>query len=857
MSSSKRVRTESPSKHKSKRTRVSNDQPTIHHFFSSPKKSENNISTPTGTSSSQRSSIQPLVIDVDALYDEDEEPPPPMPFEGPSVPEPGVLEVNQVVTKLPTSKDPVAYEDLTHDPITRFVLKPWSSISVPYSFLAHALSTLTQTRSRKTITNVITNCLLSIIQHDPQSLLAAIYLLSNTLAPPYSSVELGLGPSIISRSIQHVSGLSASALKRLYNSLGDPGDVAFAAKSNVQTLVPHPPLLVNFVYASLVKIAGFKGQGIAKEKEKVVQKLLLAATGEEIRFLTRTLFQNLRVGAVRTTILTALSHAMVLTPIAHFTKLKPQSSLHVSEELLVQCTTDSRRNGDPSHGREEIAAKFKAAESLVKQVYVQHPNYDDIVTALLHTGLDGLPAQVVLTVGIPLHPTLGSPTRSLDEIYEICKDRPFIAEFKYDGQRVQIHGSMDGEKISVHLFSRRLENMTSKYPDIVQLVTIFFRDHPETTSFILDAEIVPIDLDGGLKSFQDLSNRARKDVQLQDVQVFVSVFVFDLMYLNGEVSMTDHGLRADQKLLSIEVLLERTFRERRDLLFSRFPPYASSDPQVARLSHVENCGSEEGKDAIEAFWEKALESRCEGLMVKLLDNEATSGDAPNRETKSRRKQLPATYEPDKRTSAWLKLKKDYVTGLGDTLDLIPIGAWHGNGRKAQWWSPILLGLWQPDSGQIVADLTARYPLSEDSDTCSQRPLWNCETGGSLIPEVYFKPSEVWEIRGAEYVPQCNSSHVQTLKYLESLLSITLSPVSVAAKGLITSSRGLSLRFPRFIKVREDKSLEEASSPAFLARLWREQEKRGKMEDRDNKDDGDLVDIEFDAVSQSSSPSDIE
>lgn len=57
---------------------------------------------------------------------------------------------------------------------------------------------------------------------------------------------------------------------------------------------------------------------------------------------------------------------------------------------------------------------------------------------------------------------------------------------------------------------------------------------------------------------------------------------------------------------------------------------------------------------------------------------------------------------DKRTSAWLKLKKDYVTGLGDSLDLVPIGAWHGNGRKVQWWSPILLAVWDPNAGKLVA-----------------------------------------------------------------------------------------------------------------------------------------------------------
>jgi DNA ligase-1 len=85
----------------------------------------------------------------------------------------------------------------------------------------------------------------------------------------------------------------------------------------------------------------------------------------------------------------------------------------------------------------------------------------------------------------------------------------------------------------------------------------------------------------------------------------------------------------------------------------------------------------------------------------LLDSEATHTDE-ELPTQSRLKPLPSTYEPDLRTSAWLKLKKDYMEGIGDSLDLIPVGAWHGNGRKAQWWSPVLLALWNPDAGRPVA-----------------------------------------------------------------------------------------------------------------------------------------------------------
>lgn len=69
----------------------------------------------------------------------------------------------------------------------------------------------------------------------------------------------------------------------------------------------------------------------------------------------------------------------------------------------------------------------------------------------------------VVFQGIPLHPALGSPTRSLDEIYDRLGDAAFSAEFKYDGQRAQIHVNLDQEgKTCVKIFSRHLEDMTSK-----------------------------------------------------------------------------------------------------------------------------------------------------------------------------------------------------------------------------------------------------------------------------------------------------------------------------------------------------------------------------------------------------------
>jgi len=216
-------------------------------------------------------------------------------------------------------------------------------------------------------------------------------------------VELGLGPSIISKAIQHVSGVRPAALKRLYNQTGDPGDVAFLAKCSVRTLIPHPPLSIQGVYNTLLKIAHIKGKGAVTQKQAVVEKLLVAAKGEEIRYLVRTLSQHIRVGAVRTTILTAFARALVLTPPA--TSTDPASSglsYTASPELVAQVSRPSRSS--PEKGEDSPKAllieKFAVAEALLKKVYVRHPNYDHIVSAILEVGLDGLAERVLLTVGM-------------------------------------------------------------------------------------------------------------------------------------------------------------------------------------------------------------------------------------------------------------------------------------------------------------------------------------------------------------------------------------------------------------------------------------------------------------------------
>jgi DNA ligase-1 len=167
-------------------------------------------------------------------------------------------------------------------------------------------------------------------------------------------------------------------------------------------LVPHAPLAIQGVYDTLLSIAQVKGKGAMTQKQAIVEKLLVAAKGEETRYLVRTLSQHIRVGAVRTTVLAALARALVLTPLP-ITNSTPSASSYTSFPKLVaqvsRASTSSSRKREDS-AKTQLLEKFAVAEALLKKVFVRHPNYDHIVSAILEVGLDGLEENVLLSVGM-------------------------------------------------------------------------------------------------------------------------------------------------------------------------------------------------------------------------------------------------------------------------------------------------------------------------------------------------------------------------------------------------------------------------------------------------------------------------
>ena len=214
-----------------------------------------------------------------------------------------------------------------------------------------------------------------------------MWLATNSISPPYISLELGLGGSAISKALKKICGLDNSGLKTLYDKHGDAGDVAFEAKKRQSFTLRKPkPLSIKGVFQSLVKIANSKGTGSQEFKQRIVERLLQDSQGpEESRYIVRTLSQHLRIGAVKTTMLIALSRAFLLSKPsnADFPVTSPSNLITLKKEGLAEI--------------------YSRGEELVKASFARRPNYNDLVPCLLEVGIsDELLVRCGLAIHIPL-----------------------------------------------------------------------------------------------------------------------------------------------------------------------------------------------------------------------------------------------------------------------------------------------------------------------------------------------------------------------------------------------------------------------------------------------------------------------
>ncbi|KAI6047653.1 DNA ligase I [Pisolithus marmoratus] len=629
--------------------------------------------------------------------------------------------------------------------------------SVPYASLAKTFSLIEATTKRLEKTSILTGFFFLVIQRrakgDSSSLLESVYLCINRLSPDYVGVELGIGESLLIKAISESTGRSVATLKAELKKEGDLGLVAMNSKRSQKTLFKPRPLTVPFVFTNLREIALSSGHSSQAKKVSIITKLLAACQEMEAKYIVRSLEGKLRIGNAERTVLVALAHAVVLAE-------KEQSGKKWSNEKL--------------------ASRLQEAANTMKSVYSELPSYDLVVPALLDHGVTDLKDVCKLTPGVPLKPMLAKPTKAIGEVLDRFENKRFTCEYKYDGERAQVHKL---EKGSVAIFSRNSEDMSKKYPDLVEQLSHCIK--AETKSFVLDAEAVAVEnTTGKLMPFQELSRRKRKDVKVEDIQVHVCLFAFDLLYLNGEP------------------LLHKPLWERRELLRKYFQ-VVPGEFDFARSSDGEST------EEIQAFLEESVKDGCEGLMIKMLESDASY------------------YEPSRRSVNWLKLKKDYLAGVGDSLDLVVVGGYYGKGKRTNVYGAFLLACYDADAEEYQTICKIGTGFSEEAlqkhwDALrpleNQKPRGDVKIGGAK-PDIWFEPKVVWEVLAAD---------------------LSLSPVYTAAQGLV-DERGISLRFPRFIRVRDDKSAEDATGPEQIAEMYERQalaqSRGGKTNKTSDGDDG--------------------
>ncbi|MCF3653792.1 MAG: ATP-dependent DNA ligase [Aigarchaeota archaeon] len=562
----------------------------------------------------------------------------------------------------------------------------------------------------------MTNLLVQLLRKTPPEIIdKVVYLTLGEVYPPFVGIELGVADRLALRAVKLASGASEREVEKAYKELGDVGLVGerMLAKRSQVTLFMQQ-LTVQDVYSALERIARETGEGAMEAKVQILSGLLASAQPKEAKYILRIVTGKMRLGIADMTILDALA-------------------------ILYG-------------GGKEWRELFERAYNLTSDI-----GYVAKVAAT--SGIEGL-KQIKIAIGRPIRPMLAERLASAEEILQKLGGK-CMAEYKYDGERMQIHKKGD----EVIIFSRRLENITSQYPDVVELV----RDHVRANEAILECECVAIDPDtGDMLPFQELMHRKRKhDIHRAIEQYPVRIHFFDALYVDGR-DLTLQPLEERRRIL------EQIIMEGEKVKLSK--AIITSDPRE-----------------LERFFHEAIENGCEGLVVKALGKEAI-------------------YRAGARGWLWIKLKRSYKSEMMDTVDLVVVGAFHGRGKRSGTYGALLMAAYNKDrdvfqsvckvgSGFTDEDLRKLPEMLKPYEIPRKHP--RVETG--MEADVWFEPKLVLEIIGDE---------------------ITISPIHSAAWGVVKEGFGLAIRFPRFTgKYRFDKAPEDATTVDELLEMYRRQLKK--------------------------------
>ncbi len=586
-----------------------------------------------------------------------------------------------------------------------------------FSLLAEAFQEIESTTKRLEMTDY----LVKLLKQTPKTMVdKVVYLTQGKLYPDYVGVELGVAEKLAYRAVASAVGRSEKDVEADYKKSGDLGlSVEKLLKRKAQATLAKKPLAVETVYETLDKIAHASGAGSVEAKIRLFSSLLSDASPSEARYVVRMALGKLRLGIADMTILDALAVAYV--------------------------------------GQKE-------SRKVIERAYNLSSDLGHVARIVADDGIEAL-GEFKITIGRPIRSMAAERLSSSQEIVEKLGGR-CAAEYKYDGLRIQAHISRN----VVHLFSRRLENITEQFPDVAKHLQANLR----AREAIMEAECVAVDPNTGeLYPFQMISQRrGRKyDIEAKTEEIPVAIFLFDALLVDG-------------KDLTLLPYLERR---------RRLAEAIAESENVKLAQQLVTDSAEE----LETFLDTAVSSGCEGLVVKSISDQSI-------------------YQAGARGWLWIKYKRSYKAAVMDTFDLVPVGAFQGRGKRAGSYGALLMATYNPKaeafeticklgSGFTDEDL-ASLPSTMKKYTVAHR---HPRVQSTIEPDVWFTPSVVLEVAADE---------------------ITLSPLHRAGWDAIRKGSGLALRFPRFTgKWRTDKSPEDATTTQEVIGMYGKQLKKIEAE----------------------------
>ncbi|MEA3378588.1 MAG: ATP-dependent DNA ligase [Nanoarchaeota archaeon] len=586
-----------------------------------------------------------------------------------------------------------------------------------YCLLAELYKRLEDSSSRLKKTFIFSQFLKNCPKND---IADAIYLVQGRVFSASDKHILGLSSKLMAKAIINASGATKNELNKEWKRTGDLGEVAFSLIKNKKQMTLHSEkLTVDKVVAIIKSLVEMGGSGVINKKISATSRLLTSATPLEAKYITRTILEDMRTGIGSSTVRDSLVWAFLPKVLGVFYQCEKCGKINPNINKCISCgniilnkfkAIKTKNLKILKANKIEVLKNLKKYDAilpndikLARKIYdyfidkVQHAydmttDFGEIAKNIKEKGLDGL-KSTELNSGNPIKVMLYQKAKGFDDAFSTV-GTPAIGERKYDGFRMQIHG-FDNK---VKLFTRRLDDVTKQFPDVVSAIKKYVR----SKNFIIDAEIVGLNpKTKRIEPFQKISKRIKRKYDIEKLikELPVKAVVFDAMLINGN------------NLLDMP--LEERFKKLKSIIKNK--KYII---ELIRQLKTSN------KKKMENFYKKSLAEGHEGIMIK---------------------NIKGIYKPGKRVGYGVKIKP-----VLEALDLVIVGAEWGEGKRARWLSSFTLACRDQDNfkeiGKVGTGIKEKTEegVSFSELTNSLKPIIIQETGRivkvkpRIIVEVHYE-----------------------------------------------------------------------------------------------------------------------